>query len=280
MDVLLAEPITFEVGDEVVHSPMVHASVGGVRTKLILDSGASDHVFTMDLVRGAGIAVGAAEEGFDHVGASVPSVMLGDVSIELADTTLDLNGVCAFDGPRWFEECGIGGFLSPHSLHPVAWVVMDLAGNELLLVDGDIQEISGWLQSRLPQFDLLPLERIAAETVVVPGAIEPFPTVPTMLNTGSSGTEFAASAVPGLRGTRSEGTGFGVSGSSVDGDEARDQVVRIGGRGFPLAALLIREPMPPPPGQVGMDVLAGTVLAVGAHPAQPVLWLVPERTFP
>ncbi|MBW3537832.1 MAG: hypothetical protein KY395_08760 [Actinobacteria bacterium] len=277
MDVLVAEPITFDVGDKIVHSPMVHASVGGIRTKLILDSGASDHVLTFDVVRRAGLKEGAAEPGFDHAGASVPSVMLGDVPVGLSDTTLDLDGVCAFDGPAVFEDWGIGGFLSPQSLHPSAWVVMDLVSNELLLVDGEPSEIIGWLKGRSRGFELLSLERVPGETVVVPGAIEPYATVPTMLNTGSTGTEFAASAVPGLGGTRSEGTGFGVSGASVDGDEAKHQVLRIGGRAFPVPVLLIRESMPPPPGLVGMDVLAGTILAVGADPAHPVLWLVPPR---
>ena len=280
MEVLLAGPITFEVGDRVVHSPMVHAAVGGVRTKLILDSGASDHVFTMDLVRRAGLTTGEAEAGFDHVGAPIPSVMLGRVPIAMADTALALDDVCAFDGPPGFEEGGIGGFLSPQSLHPTAWTVMDLAGSELLLVEGDPPEIGRWLEDRLPGCELLSLERLPDETgtVVVPGAIAPFATVPTMLNTGSTGSEFAASAVPGLTGIRSEGSGFGVSGSSVDGDEVRDQILRVGGRSLPLSVLLVRDPMPPPPGQVGMDVLGGTVLALGPDSAHPVLWLVPAAT--
>ena len=275
LDVVLAEPITFEVGDTVVHSPMVHASVGGVRTKLILDSGASDHVLTLDLARRAGLESGADEPGFDHIGASVPSVMLGAVSVEFSAATLALTGVPAFEGPSAFEKWGIGGFLSPQSLHPGAWVVIDLAGNELVLVRGGTPEITGWLTSCWTNFELLMLERVPAETLVVPGAIEPFATVPTMLNTGSSGTEFASSAVPGLRGPRSEGSGFGVSGASVDGEEAKDQVLRIGDRSFSLSVLLIRDPMPPPPGQVGMDVLAGTILAIGPDAAQPVLWLIP-----
>ena len=279
MDILVALPITFQVGDRVVHSPMVHAQVGGVQTKLILDSGASDHVFTMDLVRRASLELGEAEEGFDHVGASIPSVMLGNVSISLGETSLALEGVCAFDGPAEFAEGGIGGFLSPQSLHPAAWTVMDFAANELLLVHADPSEVAGWLTDRRPDLDLLSLERLVddTETLVVPGAIEPFATVSTMLNTGSSGTEFAASAAPGLSGVRSEGTGFGVSGASVDGEELSGQVLRVGGRRFPVDALLIRDPMPPPPGQIGMDLLAGSVLAIGADAAHPVLWLVPKH---
>lgn len=275
MEVLLEVPITFEFGERIVHSPMVHATVSGVRTKFILDSGASDHVFTMDLARRAGLKTGEAEPGFDHVGAPVPSLMLGDVSVDFEGTTLVLAAVPAFEGPPAFAAEGVGGFLSPQSLHPIAWVVMDFARNQLVLVAGGAPEVVRWMEERWPAFEVMSLERVAAETLVVLGAIEPFAGVPTMLNTGSSGTEFAAAAVPGLRGTPSEGSGYGISGSSVDGEEARDQVLRLGGRAFAVPVVLIRDPMPPPPGQVGMDVLAGTVLAVGALPTQPVLWLVP-----
>lgn len=276
LDVILTEPITFDMGGRVVHSPMVHASIGGVRTKLILDTGASDHVLTMDLARGAGLQLGEDEPGFDHEGAAVPSVMIGDVSAELSGGTVSLRGVPAFEGPPAFTDGGIGGFLAPQSLHPGGWVVVDLAASELVLLRGDTAQVSGWLTGRQPSIELLTLERVPAETLVVSGAIEPFASVPTMLNTGSTGTEFAASAVPGLRGRRSEGTGFGVSGASVDGEEARDQVLRIGGRALPVPALLIREPMPPPPGMVGMDLLAETVLAVSSSLTDPVLWLIPQ----
>ena len=277
MKVLVVEPITFEVGDRVVHSPMVHADIAGVKTKLILDSGASDHVFTMDLVRRAGLTPGEAEAGFDHVGASMPSVTLGRVPITLAGMEVALGRVYAFDGPAEFRAWGIGGFLSPQSLHPSAWAAVDLVDNELLLIDGATSDLSSWLQEQRPGFELLSLERLADETqtLVVPAAIEPFPTVTTMLNTGSSSTEFAAAAVPGLTGVRAEGSGFGLSGASVDGEEVTDQVLRVGGRALPVSVLLIRDPMPAPPGLVGMDVLAGTILAVHGDRRHPVLWLVP-----
>jgi len=274
VEVLLATSITFEAKDDVVHCPMVHATVEGLTAKFILDTGASDHVFILEFARRAGLKAAAGEPGFDHAGVEVPSFDLGDVAADFAGTTLELKGVFAIDGPAAFEGWGIGGFLSPHSLHPAGWVVIDLVVGELILATADSPHMAAWLKARHPGIDLLPLERVAGETVVVRAAIEPFATVATMLNTGSTGTEFDVAAVPGLGGSRSESSGFGLSGSAVDGEEVSGQVLRIGDRLIPVPVLLVREQMPPPPGQVGMDVLAGTVLAVGALPDQPVLWLV------
>ena len=159
-------------------------------------------------------------------------------------------------------------------MHPGAWIVIDLVADELILATADSPRMATWLKARHPSMDLLSLERVAGETVAVPAAIEPFGTVVTMLNTGSSGTEFDVAAVPGLLGAPSEPSGFGLSGSGIDGEEVSGQSLRLGGRLFRLSVLLIREEMPPPPGLVGMDVLAGTVLAVAASPHEPVLWLV------
>jgi hypothetical protein len=277
VDVFLTAPITFEVTDDVVHCPMVYATVGGVTAKFILDTGASDHVFTMEFARSAKLKSEPGEPGFDHAGVEVPSFTLGDVAAEFAGMTLELKGAFAIEGPTPFEDWGIGGFLSPHSLHPGAWVVIDLVAAELIVATAESPPMSAWLKRRHPSMDLLLLERVAGETVAVMGAIEPFATVVTMLNTGSSGTEFDVAAVPGLRGAPAEASGFGLSGSGIDGEEVSGQSLRLGGRLFPLSVLLIREEMPHPPGLVGMDVLAGTVLAVGSLPGQPVLWLVEHR---
>jgi len=277
VDVSLTAPITFEVTDDVVHCPMVHASIGGITAKFILDTGASDHVFTMEFARRARLEPEPGEPGFDHAGVEVPSFTLGDVVADFAGTTLELSGVFAIEAPAPFERWGIGGFLSPHSLYPGGWVVIDLVADELILATADSPQMSAWLKRRHPNTDLLSLEGVAGETVAVMAAIEPFATVATMLNTGSSGTEFEVAAVPGLRGAPSEAPWFGLSGSGIDGEEVSGQSLRLGGRLFPLSVLLIREEMPPPPGLVGMDVLAGTVLAVGSLPGQPVLWLVEHR---
>lgn len=166
--------------------------------------------------------------------------------------------------------------MSPQNLHPSAFVVIDLVENKLILVEGDTPDISTWLRSRSPMLRLLSLQRERGATVLVPASVEPFESVVTMLNTGTSGTEFARTVVPGLRGVPPENSGLGVSGAEVLGEEVANQTLRVGDLRFPLPVLFVRERMPPehPDGQVGMDVLDGTVLGVSADARLPVYWLV------
>ena len=279
VDVLLETAITFDVPDRRVHCPMVVASIAGVTTKLILDTGSTDHVLTIDLASRAGLATTPAEPGTDHAGAPVASWSVGDVAMAIEDVDLDLHDVVAIDGPAPFAAWGIGGFLSPHNLHPSASVVIDLSADRLSLVAGQTDDVAGWLERRHRHLRALRLPREGGETVEVRASIAPFGPVTTMLNTGSGGTEFSAAAVPGLVGTAAADPGLGLSGASVDGHEVAGRSVVVAERVFPVATLLVRESMPPPPGQIGMDVLAGTVLAISPDVSEPVLWLVP-RTAP
>ena len=93
------------------------------------------------------------------------------------------------------------------------------------------------------------------------------------LNTGGRGTEFAASAVPGLgAGAAMRRIGGGVSGADVVAASAGRQTLVVDRRELPVTSLEVRSTMHDPQGIVGMDVLGGTVLAVAADPARPVRW--------
>jgi hypothetical protein len=277
--VLFETPITFDVVDRVVHSPMVHANVNGTMTKLILDTGSTDHVLTIELANRAALRSEPGESGTDHAGAAVPSWTLGEVPIQIESNALRLRNVVAIRAPARFEGWGVGGFLSPQNLHPSAFVVIDLVVDKLALVEGDTSTVSAWLRSRSPMLRLISLPRERGETVEVRASVEPFDSAVTMLNTGSSGTEFQRTAVPGLQGVPPESTGLGVSGAIVEGEDVTGQTLRVGDARFPLPVLFLRERMPPPhpPGQVGMDILRGTVLVVSADADRPILWMVPQR---
>lgn len=273
--VFLETPITFDVTGRTVHSPMVQLKVAGTTTKLILDTGSSDHVLTIALADRAGLKPVATEPGTDHAGAAVPSWALGEVSVEIENTTLPLQQVVAIEGPPQFEEWGVGGFLSPQKLHPTAVVVIDLAENQLVLVEGDSQDVLAWLLERHPTLRLLSLEREYGDTLATKAALEPFAPVVAMLNTGSSATEFATETVPGLRGRQAEETGLGLSGTSIESEEVTGQTLLVADARFPLSLVLVREHMPPPHAMMGMDVLLGTVLAFTADSSEPIQWMVP-----
>ncbi len=274
---LLDVPIRFDVGDTVTHAPMVDVVVAGQPTRLILDTGSTDHVLTIELVGAAGMPHEPGEPGTDHAGASVDSWFVGDAGAEIDGVRFALHDVVAIAGPAPFAGWGVGGFLSPQHLHPTALAVIDLVADRLMLVDGgDDDAVEGWLRARAPDLRVLRLDRDPAEaTPVIAAAIEPFAAVPTMLNTGGRGTEVAIAAVPGLAGVAQGEAGKGVGGAPVLGTVTEEHVLRVGDVRLPVARLLVRDEIDTMLGLVGMDVLRGTVLGVGADRARPVWWLVP-----
>jgi len=267
---LLDVPIRFDVGDTVTHAPMIDVAVNGTPTRLILDTGSTDHVLTIELARAAGLPHEPGEPGTDHAGGSVDSWFVGDVALEVDGVGFGLHDAVAISGPPPFEGWGVGGFLSPQHLHPTALAVIDLESDRLILVEGDDAAVEAWLRARSPEMTLIGLARDPAEaTPVVAGAIEPFEPVATMLNTGGRGTEFAVAAVPGLVGVAGS-VGKGVGGGAVLGAVVEDRTLRLGDERFGVGRLLIREAIDTMLGLVGMDVLRGTILVVGADRNRPV----------
>jgi hypothetical protein len=275
--ILARAPIIFDVADgSSEHAPMIIGAVGGVVTRLVLDSGSEVHLLNRELVDEIGLASEAGEEGTDHSGATMPSWSVEDVRLGLGDANLTLRGVVAIPAPKPFPGWGVGGILSPQHLHPTAVAVIDLVVGELLLVEAVDAALYAWLAERYPDLEILVLPRDPAfPTPVVEAAIAPYAAIPTLLNTGGRGTEFAASAVPALAAGASTRIGGGVSGADVVAASAGRQKLLVGGRELPVASLEVRSTMHDPQGIVGMDVLRGTVLAVAADPARPVRWQLP-----
>jgi hypothetical protein len=277
--VLLDAPITFRVDDELTHAPMVQATIRGLETKLILDTGSTDHILTTELAGRIGLEAKPGEAGTDSIGASVPSWTLGDVPVQVAGQELVLRKVIAIAGPKPFERWGVGGFVSPQHMHPTAWVVLDFAAERLIVVDGSETDVTAWLGQRTPSLELVQLARDAGDTtILVQAAIHPFDAVVTMLDSGGKGTEAATSVVPGLSGGPPRSTGKGVSGGEAYGSVVADQTLLVGERRVAIPQLIVRDEMPGRGGLVGMDVLRGTVLTVSADPARSVIWQVPAAT--
>jgi hypothetical protein len=275
---LLRTSISFEIPGRTTHAPMVRASIGGVSTRLIVDTGCTDHGLTMALVREIGLPAEPGEAGTDAAGASVESWALGDLPVTIGEVTLPLERFVAFEGPPPFEGWGIGGFLSPQHLHPSANVILDLAGDELTIVEGEPTEIGAELSARHPDLRPLWLDRERGDTtVLVRAAIEPCAPVATMLDSGGKATEFAEPAVPGLATGELVGGGRGVSGAQSQGSMVADRVLVAGDARIPVPRLFVRPPFNAAcEGLVGMDLMRGTVLMVGADLDRRVLWLVPR----
>jgi hypothetical protein len=276
--VLATAPITFDGADgSTGHAPIVAGSVGGVDTLLVLDTGSDVHILTKELVDELGLDVEEGEEGVDHSGATMPSWAVADVPLALGDADLTLRDIVSIPAPAPFPCKGIGGILSPQHLHPTAVMVIDLAADELLLVEGDDDDVAAWLAGRSPTLETLSLDRDPAFTsVVVPAAVRPFAEMPTLLNTGGKRTEFSSAAVPGLGDGALERLGGGVSDADVIGLSGGAQVIAVAGRDVPVERLAVRETMHDPQGMVGADVLRGTVIACAADHSRRVVWQIPQ----
>ncbi len=276
VEILTRVPITFEAADRRTHAPLVRVSVGGIETLFVLDTGSEVHILTKELVDRLGLEVEEGEEGVDHSGATMPSWSVEDVRLTLGAAELTLSDIVSIPAPAPFVTGEIGGILSPQHLHATAVAVIDLAADELLLVEGDDEAVAAWLAERTPPLTTLSLERDRDFTsVVVRGSVRPFAEIPMLVNTGGRGTEFSRAAVPGLDSGAEERLGGGVSGADVIGSSAGAQVITVAGHDLPVAQLAVRESMHDPQGMVGMDVLPGTVLACAADRGRRVIWQIP-----
>jgi hypothetical protein len=268
-------PIRFTAPDGTpLHSPMVEAEIGGVSTRLVLDTGSDTHLLTAEFAEAAGLAVEPGEAGMDHAGTEIESGTAGTVPIRIGEDTLALHSVVVIPAPPPFPGWGIGGIVSPQFLHPTAWIVIDMADDALVFAETDEAELMSRLTSRHPDWPILVLDRIEDGTTVVQAAIEPHPPIPTLINTGGKSTEFARAAIPDRLGGQSVRLGGGVSGADVMGTRLGPAVLAIGGMRIPVADLTSRDEMDGVQGMVGMDVLRGTILACTAHPAGRVIWQV------
>jgi hypothetical protein len=276
MHILLDVPITFDVGKQgTTHAPMVHATVHGLPTKLIIDTGSTDHILTIELARELGLEATPGEAGTDSTGASVASWTLGTVTAEIAARSFELENVIAITAPAPFPGFGIGGILSPQHLRPDAWAMLDLAGERFMLLDSDEAALTAWLTERAPTLDLLRLDRVPGDTtIMVRAAVEPHEPVVTMLDSGGKRTQFARAVVPDAGEGPQTITGHGVGGGASVGTELAARTLLVGGARLPVQSLIVGPEMDGRDGLVGMDVLRGTVLTVSGDPDRPVLWQV------
>ena len=275
VSVLHAEPITFETNDGTTHSPLVHAAVNGLGTRLILDTGATDHLLTTDLCEAANLATEPGEPGTDSTGSSVPSWQVREVTVRIGEVELALAEVIAIDAPPPFRSGGIGGTLSPQRLRPGAYAVLDLSASPVVtLVTAD--DVDGWLADSYPGWRALRLPAVDGDgTVLIEAAIDSFRPVITMLDTGAKTTYAAQAAVPGLgKGGVRRSTGRGVGGTEAFGVDVPGRVLHVGDAALPVNLVIAEHDLGIPGCVVGMDVLRGTVLAVGP-PGSPVRWLLP-----
>jgi hypothetical protein len=274
----LTTAIRFTASDgSATHAPLIEAQINGRTSLLVLDTGSDTHLLTTEFAQEAGLPTEPGEEGTDHAGTAVVSASAGTVPMRVGDTTIGLESVVVIPAPPPFPAKGIGGILSPQLLHPTAWIVLDMADDELVIEQIDEPQLLVRLGDRHPDFHGLILDRIEDGTTVVQAAFERQPPLPTLLNTGGRGTEVSRSVVPESGSGELERVGGGVSGADVMAARLGPAVLAIGGIRIGIPNLAAREAIEGVQAMVGMDILRGTVLACTADRTGRVVWQVPPE---
>src|ERR1700728_1922935 len=83
--------------------PLIRAAVNGQSTLLLVDTAATETLFTRRLLGSLNIGTKAAIAGTDHAGAEVPTWVTTDTFfLELGGHHLELNEVAAIETPNIF----------------------------------------------------------------------------------------------------------------------------------------------------------------------------------
>ncbi len=236
------------------HRPVVAAHIGGLETRMLVDTGASETLLTADFAAQLGLDLAPAEPGTDHGLHAVPSWTTREaIPLTLCAATFPLDHVPVIAAPASFSAAGIGGILSPQRLAPAATLSLDF-GEGRMRLGGAIATADGLVATELVPLHLAGDEAwlLVAEGSELPGG--------AMFNSGTRRCEVAPGLFPGSAPARP--SGHGLSGHPVAAAPAGRHRFTLGPLRLPATAWLAS---PQPAGiamQIGMELLAGTQLDV------------------
>jgi hypothetical protein len=251
-------------------------------TWLIVDTGASDPIFTNRLAAEAGMTLLAAEAGTDHAGASVSTWTSPDaLALRIGERLFHFERPLVIQGPSQFATSGIGGVLSPQTLDSGALLLLDLRNDQLQLIRGQLQELAQAISEQNSDLTPLSLPRIegtgdGTRLVVVRAALAS-QTVRVLLNTGTLDTELSPDVLPQASPQQKRTVGHGLSGTPVEGQLLDSQKLYFGESEFTLPNVVVRDQGPHYDAQLGMSALKGTILVISPGRDEPILWWVSSR---
>ena len=270
--------MTHDVRGATLHCPTVDAVVGGVETKLIVDTGATDHVLTLDVVDRAGLARTPGPSGTDAAGTDVESWEVDRPPILLGGAALPEATVPAIEGPSPFASWGVGGFLSPQRLAEEV-VVVDFSRKTLEVRDTTAAVEQERISREHPGAIVVVGKRHASGTIGIEIEVPAGGRVTALFDSGAASTAVVTTAVPGAEVART----FSVGGTAIEAETLPMATLVAGAATFSLNLSVVSE-MPVPDGSsidevpsaaVGMDLLRETMLVIPGRDVGSVLWVVP-----
>jgi hypothetical protein len=259
--------------------PFLRATVAGEETLLLLDTGASVHLLLAGLAREAGGRPAEQAKVQDHAGEHFDTQLWAEVPIKVRGKTVRLQRVMDMPSSDGFKKLGVGGVLSPQTMQPGTFAVMDHPSGKVTLVQGTLEDAEKVLRRSLPGWTLVRTPNLAQEDdlVVVEATVEGGAPAPALVDTGAMPVECLAvlagvDVSGGLAAPSQSATGTLVLGIPVQ------RSVWLAGRSFPATQVLARPSMGTRAYKalLGMDLLADVGLVVGARPAPVALAIPPE----
>jgi aspartyl protease len=197
--------LRYETAGKPFPMPLVHVSVAGKPTWMLVDTGSASHVLAGWLARRAGLSLKKrGNQGVDHAGRTIAEFRVDNPRMKIDGWGPVADGpMIATEVPSFYEELDIGGFVSPQQLvtEDGDAVVLDLAVGEMRAsrYDDAIHKLSHRGSSlapngaRLCQADADPTP---APLFIVPATVEKR-AVDLLVDTGSEHSDLLASSSAG-----------------------------------------------------------------------------------
>jgi hypothetical protein len=270
---LLSVPLPSAPAGE-AYTPAVEAEIGGVRSLMVVDTGATETLLARPLAERLGVALAPAPDGRDHAGRGVPTWTAGGtLALRVAGGEVRLAAAAVVDLPAALRKKGIGGILSPQTLAGSAQLGLDFVGRRLRVGPGAALRPTGSAERVEVTLARVRLPGDDAALLVFAARLPRGGDIAVMINTGAWEAELApggqSAAETGGTGRGGEGRGGkGLSGARVRGARVRARTLRIDDIVVPLPEVLLRAQHAGLGGQIGMQVLRHTALAVPAGGAR------------
>lgn len=199
--------LRYDLGGRPFPLPVVHATISGHPTILLVDTGANVHVVAGWLARKLGLSMKKlGGQGSDHVGRAITTWRVESPELALEEWgPVSASSLIVTEIPEAIEKMGIGGILSPQKLGDEGdAVVVDLYRGELRAAWWD--EASRELASRGAPLVVGPEDNACEEpdgsgsalSYVVPATIEG-EKLALLVDTGAQRSDIFASSASGQR---------------------------------------------------------------------------------
>ena len=268
--------LTFTLQGRAFGMPLVHGTVAGVPTWMLIDTGANSHVITTWLAKRARLEMSElGAVGTDHTGRAVKTYRVDAPNVRIDRWgALAAGPMLVTDVPDAIEQLGIGAFISPQWLgENDEAIVVDFAAGQLSSAgfDDAVSAIRTRGKSLAPAGGKLCEDSgssIGGLSFVVPAIVDGR-AVQLLVDTGARRTDFLSSTLIGqslaARSFPSREQMYAASGL-VRTRVVKGVRVNVGEWGIVTDVELvpgIADPTCPRDGVVSMDVLKSCVLVLG-----------------